>query len=172
MKRLFHSILAFIVVSALTIVFAVPAFASAIPQPTYAAANVDGNYGEWNLTTDTQIPMIRASGNGGQTTQESTAYLRYADGIMYVLVIVDRGTGLAQGYETSAWAKIDGMNGTRYNGSTGDNNVAPDFQWIGLSNGGLNAQGYEASFPIVPGTYTMSIHIEVYDDGGPQSSGS
>jgi len=140
-------------------------------EPTYITANVDGNFDEWlPLVNNTSIEMHRAWKQSKPL--ESTAYLRYDNGIMYVLVLVQDGVeGLVTGDE--AWVKIDGKKvcdnqDIKYV----DDGIAPDFHWIGLYENNTKAQGYEASFPITSGAHSLSIHLEVYDDNESQTSGA
>jgi hypothetical protein len=144
---------------------------AAAPNPTYGTAVVDGAIGEWNLGSDFFANMYRA-GNPAKPI-ESKAYLRYdcATGTVYVLVLGEPNVPvLAQGYETDAWTKVIGENGVKYDGNSGDDGTPPDFRWVGLSQDGKTAEGYEASYSLPTGTHKIVIHVEVYDDAAGQTS--
>jgi len=146
------------------------AFAASPPQPTYGTAVVDGATTEWDAS-DYFADMYRA----GNPTKplESTAYLRYDCNThtLYVLVLTVEGVpALAQGWESAAWSAIGDTSNKVYTGNSGNNGVPPDFAWVGLSEDGLTALGYEASFTIDPGTYTLIVHVEVYDAAASQTS--
>ncbi len=140
-------------------------------EPTYKPANVDGEYDEWlPLEENASIEMHRAW--KPDKPLESTAYLRFDDGIMYVLVLVEDGVeGLVEGNE--AWIKLDDNKVCdSQDPQYADDGIAPDFHWVGLYANGTKAQGYEASFPVNSGSHSISIHLQVYDDGESQTSGA
>lgn len=128
------------------------------PNPVYASANIDGNAGEWNLATDFYADMYEA----GDPTKPVLAkiYVRYhcPSNILYALVLPQPGFQIvANGAD--AFIKLGNSN-TLVNGNSGDNDVAPDFQWIGLSGG--FAAGWEASAPLPVGNYTdLNPHTNV-----------
>ncbi len=144
------------------------AFAANPPQPTYGTAVVDGNIGEWNLTDDFFQHMYVAGDSSKPNL--SDGYLRYdcSTHTLYVLVLqVSPAKVLASAGD--AWGTINGDPHKVYTGSSGNDGTPPDFAWVGL-NGGF-AQGYEASFSINPGTYTIVVHVEADDSSGtPQTS--
>jgi hypothetical protein len=136
-----------------------PLVAAAPPEPTYATANVNGDTSEWNLTNDLFSHMHRA----GKADKDvlGNAYLRYdtTTGTLYVLVLNNPGvTGIDS--DDDAWVKIDGAK--MVDGSYGDDGNPADFQWVENSNGDII--GYEASFSLAPGEYSIVIHLNV-DDG-------
>lgn len=150
-------------IAGLLVLLPASAFASNPPQPTYGTATVDGNAGEWNLTNDFFQHMYVAG--DPSKANLSDAYLRYdcSTHTLYVLVLqVSPGQILAQ--PANAWATINGAPQKVYTGSSGNDGTPPDFAWVGL-NGGF-AQGYEASFSIAPGTYTIVVHVEANDGSG------
>lgn len=181
MKKILLVLLSLVLVIGLQLSFiAVPASAS-IFHPTYLPADVDGDYGEWNLVgssiPDAHLTMYRAFNSN--KPQEATVYFRYNGGVMYVLVLVKDGIKaiVDDPLGSNAWGKDNETNNGQvvnklYDSASGDDGVAPDFKWIGLSDSGTRAQGYEASFPIEQGTYTMSIHVQVYDDNKSQTAGT
>jgi hypothetical protein len=129
--------------------------------PSSGTAVVDGSTGEWNLAADLFANMYRA-GNPAKPL-ESRAYLRYdcATGTVYVLVLSEPGVPTLT-WADDAWVKIDG--GKAVDGTY------PAFAWVGLSADGKTARGYEASFPLAPGSYTIDIHVQVFDDNEEQTS--
>ncbi|MCW4030324.1 MAG: hypothetical protein NWE92_11840 [Candidatus Bathyarchaeota archaeon] len=137
---------------------AVPLVAAAPPEPTYATANVDGNTSEWNLTNDFFADMHRA----GKADKDvlGSAYLRYdtSTSTLYVLVLNNAGI-IGIDSADDAFVKIDGSK--MVDADYGDDGNAPDFAWV--TSGG-DIIGYEASFSLAPGEYTILIHLNV-DDG-------
>jgi hypothetical protein len=133
---------------------------------------VDGNYiGEWDLTNDFFADMYRA-GNPTKP-REAKAYLRYdcVPNTLYVLVLTELGVpALAAGWESAAWAAIGSVSNKVYTGLSGDDGTPPDFAWVGLSPDGLTASGYEASFQLDSGTWSIIIHIEVFDSSASQTA--
>lgn len=138
---------------------AVPFVAAANPpEPTYGTANVDGNTSEWDLTNDYFADMYRAGKDNKDVL--GSVYLRYdiSTSTLYVLVLNNAGiTGIDSADD--AWVKIDGTK--MVGGSSGDNGVPPDFAWV---YSGSDIIGYEASFSLAPGEYSVVIHLNV-DDG-------
>gem|GEM_PF-1549574 len=145
--------------------------ASTPPASYYSPTTVDGLYGEWNLSNDFFANMYLA----GNPTKPLTAkaYLRYdcVPNTLYVLVLTEPGApALVAGWESSAWAAIGSVSNKVYTGLSGDDGIPPDFHWVDLSADGLTASGYEASFQLDSGTWSIIIRIEVFDSGGPQAS--
>jgi len=136
------------------------------PYPTLGTAVVNGFYNEWNLTNDFFSCMYRA----GDPTKplESTLYLRYncVTNTVYALVLCEPDVpGYIDSTATTAWIAIDAQNNKVVNELAGTDGVPPDFAWIGRGYDGnyWHAQGYEASFYLVPGTYEIIAHINVWD---------
>lgn len=132
---------------------------------TNGGITVDGDYSDWNLTDDFFAEMHRAGDPSKKL--ESNVYLRYdcATQTMYVLVLtVDGVPGLAE--TNNSWVKIGGQTGNIVDGNDAS------FAWVGLGYDGnqTHVQGYEASFSIAPGSYTVAVHIQVFDDGASQTS--
>ncbi|HNT77960.1 MAG TPA: Ig-like domain-containing protein, partial [Anaerolineae bacterium] len=128
---------------------------------------MDGNISEWNLATEFFADMYRA-GNASKPV-ESKLYVRFdpATDTLYVLVLAKPGVDvLAQADD--AYVKL-GNTLKLVDGNSGNNGVPPDFAWVGRS--GNRAQGWEASMPLVQGTYTnFNVHTQVWDDGEAQTS--
>ncbi|MDM8562624.1 hypothetical protein QUF54_04645 [Candidatus Marithioploca araucensis] len=136
----------------------------------YDSANVDGSFDEWVMdktaaNTDFFTEMYRA-GNS-EKDMLSSLYLRYSCETNILFTAVKT----ADGHTTSssaddAWIKVYNCGESpQVDGSSGDNNVAPDFTWVYERN---KLTGYEASFKIDPGTYNFETHLNV--DGGETSS--
>jgi hypothetical protein len=163
---------AFIIAFLLGMTAVMPASATP-PQPTYGTANVDGNSGEWDLVNDFFSLMYRA-GNSHKPV-ESRAYLRYdcATGVMYVLVLMEPNSiGYIDPLAQTAWVAINAQNNKVVTENSGDDGIAPDFQWIGQGYDGdpQHVRGYEASFSIAQGSYTIIFHVDVYDVTGQTSA--
>ncbi|MFC1980894.1 hypothetical protein ACFLVN_01440, partial [Chloroflexota bacterium] len=170
MKRILFMILTLAIITSLTL----PSKCWAWTPPSYwSPTTVDGDISEWDLTNDFFANMYRA----GKDTKplESKAYLRYdcEPDTLYVLVLTETGIpALAKGWESSAWAAIGKVSNKVYTGMSGNDGIPPDFAWVGLSADGLTAQGYEASFQLDNGTWTIMIHVEVFDSEASQTSAS
>ncbi|MBI4670996.1 MAG: hypothetical protein HY741_04935 [Chloroflexi bacterium] len=138
-----------------------PVMAAALPQPTYAAAVVDGNASEWNLTEDFFTNLCTAA-NCSSKPVTAKAYLRYdcVNQVMYVLVLAEPGHTVDNSPEDQ-WAAINSNSNKVYDGSS------PDFAYV---MAGSTRRGYEASFGIVPGSYTIDIHTDL-DNGETSGSG-
>lgn len=167
-----QSVLRSLFITALLLFMAVVApvtVSSAPPQPTYAIADVDGNAGEWNLTTDFFAEMRRGQGTNGPL--QSRLYLRYHCNTqtLYALVLPEPGFSLIIGSGGDHYIKF-GSGSPLVEDEDGDNNATPDMNFIGAS--GTSAQGWEASAFVAPGTYTnLNVHAQVLDpQGGSQTS--
>jgi hypothetical protein len=151
MKRVAFCI-AFVVILSVGVVSAAP------PYPTTpATATVDGDPSEWDLTDDFFADMYRA----GDPTKvvQSKLYLRYdpSTSTLYVLVLTEADyPGLRESDE--AWVKIDGTKMV-------DGSYA-DFEWIEFPAADpyypTYVNGFEASFTLGKGEYTLDAHINVY----------
>ncbi len=170
MRRMFFPAIALVLALGLALSMAVPAWtpvpAASPPEPTYGTATVDGNYGEWNLTSDFFADMYR--GWDPLKKVESKLYLRYdcATGTMYALVLAVEGVPV-QVQPDDAWIAINGINNKVVTGHSSN------FAWVDQGYDGNNdhARGWEGSFSIAPGSYLLWAHANVYDDGGSQTSG-
>lgn len=136
------------------------------PQPSQGTAVVDGQYCEWSLPTDFFANMYRA----GRPNKplESKLYLRYdcIKRTMYALVLVEPGVvGYIDSTATTAWIAIGAQNNKVVNELAGNDGVPPDFEWIarGYDGNPWHVLGYEASFPLQPGSYIIIAHIDVWD---------
>jgi hypothetical protein len=147
---------------------------AAPPTPTYGTAVVDGNDGEWDLSNDFYSPMYNAfqdDPTAGNYKVLGDGYLRYdcATGTVFVLVLTsDPSIPVLVSPSGNAWASIGGIHGKVYTDGSGDDGTPPDFHWIGQGDDGnsAHAQGYEASFSLAPGSYTIVVHVESSYNGG------
>jgi hypothetical protein len=126
-------------------------------QPVYGTATVDGNPGEW-----AGDPVFTGMYRAWKTTKplETNLYLRYdcATGTMYALVKT-AGSWPVLVQPGEAWIAIN----------SNSNKVSfTSFAYVGQS--GDNAQGWEASFALAEGNYSLWAHTNV-NDGGQQTSG-
>jgi len=151
-----------------------PAVAAALPpQPALGTAVVDGQYAEWNLTTDFFADMYRAGDPTKKT--ESKLYLRFdcRTRVMYALVLVEPDVvGYIDTGATTAWIAVGAQHTKVAGEESGDDGIPPDFAWIGRGYDGnpLHVRGFEASFYIMPGTTIILAHINVWDDAEDQTS--
>lgn len=137
-----------------------PGWAANPPEPTYGSADVDGEFGEWDLGGDFFADMYRA-GNPGKPV-ESKLYLRYDCGssTLYVLVLAEPGVRVAV-IPDDAFVKINGSK--LVGGGSGDDGIPPDFAWV--DSDGTTALGWEASCYLDEGSFDFDVHTNVYDDG-------
>ncbi|HML97040.1 MAG TPA: hypothetical protein PKD75_01035, partial [Tepidiformaceae bacterium] len=153
---------------------------AAAPNPAPGSAVVDGNSGEWDLTADFFANMWRAGDEFKENpVLESKLYLRYScqDQTLYALVLAQPGVSIIADSEKDQESYVKLNNAKLVDGETGDDGVAPDFAFIGLS-GGL-ATGWEASMSVVPGSYPadpanqnlgLNVHTQVSHDGSQTSA--
>ena len=139
----------------------------AASEPTYGTAIVDGDYNEWDLEKDLFAPMYRAGDSS--KPQESNLYLRYncVSSTLYVLVLALHDVPIEVNGGEEHWLKLDGA--LKVDDQSGNNGEPPDFEWIGLNEGGA-AQGWEASTSLSDGTYNLVVHTLTYDDQEVQTS--
>jgi uncharacterized repeat protein (TIGR01451 family) len=149
------------------------------PEPTYVYGTtvVDGDRGEWNVSgpppTDFFTDMIRAGGQGGQTTVLSKAYLRYdcSRGTLYALVLTQPHVRI-QEIPSDNWIKIlDLGHNTLVDGGDGNDGTPPDFSYV---RAGGHTVGWEASLPLPnPASYDhFVIHAQVKDAMGKSQTSS
>jgi len=145
---------------------------AAAPYTSLGSATVDGNAAEWNLAADFFADMFRAGKDDVHHPIESKVYLRYdpATQIMYVLVLAEPGVP-ALVRPSDAWVKIDSI-GKVVSGFSINDAIQPNFAWVGRGYDGKSwhARGFEASFLLPRGEYTVHIHLQVYDDCESQTS--
>jgi hypothetical protein len=130
-------------------------------QPEYGVATVDGKANEWAGS-----PVFTGMYRAWKTTKplETNLYLRYdcGPGIMYSLVMTagDWPLLISSG---DPWIAID---------SNSKKVTFTNFAWVGRGYDGNSdhAQGWEASFAIAQGNYSLWAHTNV-DHGGSQTSG-
>jgi hypothetical protein len=149
---------------------------TATPTPTKTATptatatpgapiDVDGNPGEWDLGSDFLANLYR--GGDQDNTLLAKLYVRIActTNTVYILVLNEPEI-IAQDNEEHDQVRID--DAKKVDGETGDNNATPDFHYIPVP--GLVAApaalssnsriGWEASFFLSPGAYTLDVHAE------------
>jgi hypothetical protein len=150
---------------AMLLMGALSAQAATPPEPTYASANVNGNYSEWDLNNDFFADMYRAADPNKKV--ESKLYLRYdcQTQTLYVLVLAVGGVTVLPEAD-NAFVKLG--NATKLvDGNSGDDGVPPDFAWVMSNNDYI---GFEASAYLAPGNYNnLNVHVQV-EDGGSQTS--
>ena len=139
----------------------VPTSFAAAPNPSKGTAVVDGNPGEWDLTADFFARMTDAGYEDRPTL--ANLYLRYdcTDEVLYSLVLVVDGQHAQQTRPENAYIRIDGT-GKLVSGLSGNDGTPPDFSWV--NGDGTFADGFEASGPLAPGSYTVRAHILIDDD--------
>ena len=143
------------------------------PQPFYGTATVDGLTNDWTLVSDFFANMHRAGKIDKEL--ESKLYLRYdcSTATMFALILTEPGIPAIVDNNT-AWIAIDTQSNKVVIGITGDDGFTPDFAWVGPGYDGdpLHALGYEASFFLGQGNYEIIAHVNVFDDGNQQTSGT
>jgi len=127
-------------------------------------ATVDGDNSEWNHTTT--LPsgeMYQAWKPENEVL--SKFWLRYNcdTETMYILVMAENTIDVQNG--TFVYVKLDG---DKVVSSSPEG--AQEFSWVGLSSDEKFADGWEASFPLTEGTFTLEIHNNAYDDEGKRQS--
>lgn len=138
------------------------------PSPASGTASVDGDAVEWDLTADFFANM---HGQGKvEKPLHSTLYLRYecATQTLFALILpVDGYVVAVEPYQ--AYIKL-GTDDTLVNGGAGDDDEAPDFDWIAAD--GNEADGWEASAILAPGFYNnLNVQTKVWDaEGQPHTS--
>lgn len=147
-----------------------PLASAVAPNPTYASATVDGQIDEWNLLADFFADMHRA-GDPSKPV-ESKLYIRYdaIKEIVYVLVLAEPHIPVCSEKAEEAWVKIDGQKGNIVDDTFGDDDPdnPPDFAWVPADR--KDKIGYEASFKLPPGSYKITVHVNVFDDKEVQTS--
>jgi hypothetical protein len=141
------------------------------PYPRYGTRVVDGDVGDWNLAKDYFASMYRA-GNPDKPL-ESSLYLRYdcPTNTLYVLVLGKPNVPVVVSDE-DAWVGLNAVNAKLVDGSSGTDGAAPDFAWVNITPGlgSYTAVGYEASISMMPGTYGLIVHVNVWNDNEEQTS--
>lgn len=171
MKRVLVAVLAL----SLVIIASVASF-SAAPYPSYGTAVVDGSYAEWNLGADFFANMYRA----GNPTKpiESYLYLRY-DCLTHTVYALCLKAGvdpiIAFPNPEQNWLAINMQSNKVVTGLSGNDAIPPDFAFINTygptpPDSLIYADGWEASFTLAPGAYTLIGHAEVWDQTGQTSA--
>ncbi|MBI5876193.1 MAG: hypothetical protein HZB53_00965 [Chloroflexi bacterium] len=133
---------------------------AAAPNPTYGSAVVDGNRGEWNLTSDFFSNMCTAFDCSKPTTAK--LYLRYdcSTQTMYALVKVQPGSTLDSTSTNDAWLAVNTISNKVVSKSSGNNGTPPDFAWLSTND------GYEASFSAASYGTSFNIKAHINVNGG------
>ena len=149
---------------------------SAPPVPAYIqnlseVITVDGNplpansYGEWDLTNDFFANMYNSANpdlNFSGYDELSKLYLRYdcSDGTLYALVLLEPGCVIDENNDPEEhYMKVDGN--VKVDGNDNDDGFAPDFHYILNDTAKI---GWEASIPLLVGSYRLNVHTQVNDD--------
>jgi hypothetical protein len=146
------------------------------PQPSPGTAVVDGNYGEWDLVNDFFANMYRA-GNPSKPL-ESKLYLRYdcATHVVYALCLkAGSDPIIADPNPEQNWLAINTQSNKVVTGISGNDGIPPDFEFINAvaptpPDTLTFADGWEASFALAEGSYTLIGHAEVLGDFLAQTS--
>ncbi|MBN1561893.1 T9SS type A sorting domain-containing protein [candidate division KSB1 bacterium] len=123
--------------------------------PSFGAATIDGDYGEWNPNWPPSGKMYIC----GQTDYAVLAqfWLRYDcdEHILNVLVLAKNKIVIEDGEHV--YLLLDGETAVS-SSPTGQQ----QFAWIGID--GAYADGWEASFPLAEGVFGFEIHSNALDD--------
>ena len=149
----------------IVLAFGVPAVAAATPpEPTSGSATVDGNPGEWNLTTDYFAEMRQAW--RADKPLQGKLYLRFscATNTLYALVLTEPGVTIDTGGDQ--YVQVPKPNFIINKG-------VPPFVYV---MSGAKVVGWEASGPLVPPSNpyssTLRAHAQILDTvGQSQTSG-
>ena len=138
----------------------VPASLAAAPDPSPGSATVDGNTGDWSLGADFFSDMN--DGVDGHPVR-AKFYARYDcdEEVLYGLVVVQGDEKARQDRPDEAYITIDGS-GKLTDPTDGNDGTPPDFAWV--NGDGTLADGWEASGPLAPSSYTIRVHVLVADD--------
>ncbi len=149
---------------------------AAPPEPSYVEEDeelilVDGEIGEWDLEADFFAFMYRAGLPGQHPDPLSNLYLRYdcETSTLYALVRVNDPYRADAGLDPDDhYLKLGSQTLVSANNQPADGDP-PDFHWVGLSDDGNAALGWEAATYLDPGTYSnFNAHTNV--DGGETSA--
>jgi len=129
---------------------------------TFDIAVIDGSYlSDWQpLASNVHVPMYTA-GNPTKP-QLSDLYLRYDCNSNTMFALVLKGAGYS--IEGAPWIKIYELGNSPRVDDNYDppNGVQPEFSWVPPSlSVQPNTEGYEASFTLAPGSYTMEAHVNI-----------
>ena len=144
----------------LTAAFVPASMLASAPTPAAGSATVDGNTGDWSLGADFFGDMN--DGVDGHPVR-AKFYAKYdCDAeVLYGLVLVQGDEQARQDRPDEAYITIDGS-GKLTDPSDGTDGSPPDFAWV--NGDGTLADGWEASGPLAPGSYTIRAHVLVADD--------
>ncbi|MCL1038685.1 hypothetical protein L2750_16270 [Shewanella submarina] len=162
------------VIAGLTILSSAAAFAL---EPNTGVANVDGDPGEWDAseTGEDFFAPLYVAGNPNKP-HLANSYLRYDchTNTMFVLVL-DRDTSDNTYIEQTgqnAWVRIAELGASPVVdlNPPESNGIPPDSSWVPEDgqqgpDGIPLLTGYEASFPLYPGSYSIEIHTNATTNG-------
>jgi hypothetical protein len=132
-----------------------------------------GTWTEWGDPPNAACSALLYESNNPNKVGAFTAYLRYhcPTSTMYVLVLDDLDDGInVQNNEQDAWVRVAEISSSTivdltssYNNNGTPTFYPPESAWV-PPNGvqGVDLEGFEASFPIDPGTYTIDVHLNGY----------
>lgn len=132
--------------------------------PRFGQAVVDGSMSEWDLAADFFGEMYRNEDGGAKV--ESNLYLRYdCDGSTLFVLVLAAGDWPVLTEEAESWVAVE---------NAGNKITSTSFAWIEQAYNGQSehAKGWEASFSISEGDYSLWAHTKVFDEGIEQSSGT
>jgi hypothetical protein len=124
-------------------------------EPTYGTADVDGDYGEWDLVADYFADLENGVGES-----YAKLYLRvdcYCGGAtLYVLVLNATDPVILVEGGSEVWVKINDVKVV--SSDSGDDGIPPDFAWINSDD--TYANGWEASvdYPMRNGDWNLEVH--------------
>ena len=139
-----------------------PTSSAAAPDPVLGSAVVDGNPGEW--TAADYFADMSDNGNPDNDTL-ATLSMRYdcKTGTAYALVQSLVDGKVKQDRPDQGYIRIDGVTVVIATNHQPANGTSPDFEWV--NGNGTRADGYEASFDLAPGSYTIRAHfLYEFDD--------
>ena len=119
--------------------FTSSALANGADQPNYGdPISVDGAIGDWDLTQDYFVALNNISTNA----EEANAYLRFNNGVLYILVLAN--TPQTVNTANGQFVMVDQLNNQDVNQTyVPADGTPPDFAWV--NQNGSVADGWEAS---------------------------
>ncbi len=142
------------------------------PHPRYGTRVVDGDPTDWDPALDFYDYMFRSG--DPDFPVESYLYLRYdcLTNTVYVLVTTVPDVYIRAYEPKFHWVAIDDNSNKVVDGNSGNDDTPPDFAWVGFvptPEGGI-ATGWEASFTLESGTYSIFVGARVIDSDKVETS--